>query len=86
MTEDQEEYETDIVKFDGRHQVATTEVAPSALMLAIQKGYEPALIEKAAQTASEEARPITDVRASAEYRKEMVNVFTRRAIMQLAAK
>jgi carbon-monoxide dehydrogenase medium subunit len=38
------------------------------------------LIEKAAQAASDESRPITDVRASADYRKEMVKVFTRYAL------
>lgn len=44
-----------------------------------------ALIEKVAQMASEEARPITDVRASAEYRREMVKVLTRRGITQLTS-
>ncbi len=45
-----------------------------------------ALNEKAAQAAAEEAQPITDVRASAEYRKEMIRVLTRRAIEQVIAK
>lgn len=49
------------------------------------KKVDPALIEKSAQAAADEARPITDVRASAEYRKEMVKVYTRRAIAQLVA-
>lgn len=44
------------------------------------KEIDDALIEDAAQTASDECRAITDVRASAEYRKEMVKVFTRWAI------
>lgn len=35
-----------------------------------------ALIQKVAQAASEESSPISDVRASAEYRKDMVKVFT----------
>ncbi len=42
-----------------------------------------ALIDKSAQAASEEARPITDVRASADYRREIVRVLTRRAINQI---
>lgn len=39
-----------------------------------------ALVEKAAQAASEESSPISDVRASADYRREMVKVFTQYAL------
>jgi len=39
-----------------------------------------ALIEQAAEAAAAESRPITDVRASADYRREMVKVFTQWAI------
>jgi len=39
-----------------------------------------ALIEKCARIASEESKPISDVRASTEYRKEMVKVLVRKAI------
>jgi carbon-monoxide dehydrogenase medium subunit len=42
------------------------------------------LIEKAAQTASDESSPIDDVRSSAEYRREMVKIYTRDAIRQAA--
>ena len=45
-----------------------------------------ALINRSAQAASDEARPISDVRASAQYRKEMVKVFTRRALREAMAK
>ncbi len=38
------------------------------------------LIEEAAQMASEEAKPISDIRGFAEYRKELVKVLTGRAV------
>ena len=45
-----------------------------------------ALIEKCAVTAAGEAKPISDVRGSAEYRKEMVAVYTRRALKSFISK
>ena len=48
MTEEQEEY-IDIKKFESRHPESAVVVqnnGPSELMMAIQKGYDPALIEK----------------------------------------
>lgn len=46
------------------------------------KGKKPgdALVEEVAQTASEEARPISDVRASASYRTTMCRVLVKRAL------
>ena len=43
------------------------------------------LIEKAAIAAMNESRPISNVRASADYRREMVAVLTRRALQQALA-
>lgn len=49
------------------------------------KKIEESLIEKVAQAASDEAHPISDVRASAKYRKEIVKVLTLRAIKESGA-
>lgn len=43
------------------------------------------VLEEAGREAAEAARPISDVRASADYRREMVNVLTKRAIKQAVA-
>jgi carbon-monoxide dehydrogenase medium subunit len=40
------------------------------------------LFEEAGVIASGECRPISDIRASAEYRRDMVRVFTRRALLK----
>ncbi len=67
-------------------------VAPTPLRAKKAEGVlrggkiESALIEEAAQVAAGEAQPISDVRASAEYRREIVKVLTRRAIKQMIAK
>ena len=50
----------------------------------IGRPIDAASIAAAAEAAMREARPIGDVRASAEYRREMVRVLTRRAIEQAA--
>jgi xanthine dehydrogenase FAD-binding subunit len=44
------------------------------------KKLTPALIAKAAQITMDQSSPITDTRASAQYRKKMVEVLTRRAL------
>jgi carbon-monoxide dehydrogenase medium subunit len=46
------------------------------------KKIEDQLIHRAAQRASEEAQPISDIRSSADYRREMVKVLTKQAITQ----
>ncbi len=42
------------------------------------------LAEKAARTASDESSPIDDIRGSAEYRREMIKIVARDAIIQAA--
>jgi CO/xanthine dehydrogenase FAD-binding subunit len=44
---------------------------------------DPARLEEAARMAADEARPITDVRATQEYRRAMVEVFVRRTLEEL---
>ncbi len=46
------------------------------------KVIEDKLIDKVAEVAAQEARPISDVRGSASYRKEMISVLTKQAIKQ----
>ena len=46
------------------------------------KNLDEEIIESAAETASKEASPVTDIRASEEYRRDMVRVLTRQAIQQ----
>jgi carbon-monoxide dehydrogenase medium subunit len=63
-------------------------VAPTVLRAfqaeAVLKGKAVAegLIQESAQMASQEAQPISDLRASADYRRTMVAVLTRRAVKQ----
>jgi carbon-monoxide dehydrogenase medium subunit len=68
--------------------IALGAVAPTPIRAkkaeAILKGQRPddALIEKAAQAAAGQSSPIDDHRASAEYRRDMVEVLVKRAIKQ----
>ncbi len=68
--------------------IALTTAAPTPMrakraeQVLIGKSLEDNVIEETAQTASEEARPRTSMRGTAEYRREMVKVLTRRALKQ----
>lgn len=52
--------------------------AKNAEKVLVGKKIEDDLLEKAAQVASEEARPIADIHASEEYRRELVRVLVKR--------
>ncbi|MBQ2678400.1 MAG: xanthine dehydrogenase family protein subunit M [Firmicutes bacterium] len=78
------------IKMDGR-KVADCRIAlggvgvtplraPEAEKLLIGNELTEELLEKAGVAASEGCTPISDVRASAEYRKDMVRVYTKRAV------
>ncbi len=59
----------------------TTIRARRAELMLAGRRLTPKLIEEAAQKASEDAKPIDDVRATAWYRRKMVAVATKRAIV-----
>lgn len=50
------------------------------------KNVDEALIMQSAEAAADESRPISDIRGSAEYRRDMVKVFTARAIREVLTK
>lgn len=56
--------------------------APKAEKIVMHKIFNPKLAEKAGLRASKEALPITDVRATQDYRNSMVAVLTKRALLQ----
>lgn len=61
--------------------VATTPVrAPHAEEVLIGNEITDEILEKAGLAAMEDCHPISDVRASAEYRHDMIRVFTKRSI------
>ena len=56
--------------------------APQAEAILAGQPPSPELIEQAAEAAAAEASPISDVRASAAYRRQMVYVLVRRTVQQ----
>jgi CO/xanthine dehydrogenase FAD-binding subunit len=66
--------------------VAPTPIrVPEAEAALVAGGLTPATVEGAAELAMAAARPIGDVRATAEYRREMVGALVRRALAPLLA-
>lgn len=57
---------------------------PDAEKLLIGKKLTPELIDQAAEAAANSCTPISDQRATAEYRKQMVRVWTRHAVEEAA--
>jgi CO/xanthine dehydrogenase FAD-binding subunit len=55
---------------------------PDAEVLLVGKVVTQKLIEEVAEKAAEKARPISDMRASAEYRRELVKVLTQRTLLK----
>lgn len=63
--------------------VATTPIrAPKAEEALKGNKITPEVLEKVAEAAMDSCSPISDIRASKEYRKAMIGVFTKRAILQ----
>lgn len=63
--------------------VAATPIrAPRAEEALIGKALTDEVIVRASEEAMNSCHPISDIRASAEYRKDMIRVFTKRAIKQ----
>lgn len=63
--------------------VAPTPIrAPDAERLLINKEINDVLAREAGKVASQESRPISDIRATEEYRRDMVRVLTQRGIME----
>lgn len=74
----------------GKCQIALGAVAPTPIRatkaenLLQGKKLEPQILEKAGIQAMEEAKPISDHRGSAEYRREMVKALTIRTVQEAA--
>ncbi|MFI5281090.1 MAG: FAD binding domain-containing protein [Gemmatimonadales bacterium] len=70
----------------GKARIALASVAPTpvraltAEQALVGKPLTPALIERAAELAVEAAKPISDQRGSADYRRHLVRVLTRRTL------
>lgn len=63
--------------------VAPTPIrAPTAEAVLRHKDIDDDLVMEASKKASQDAKPIADIRASKEYRTEMIRVLTKRAIMK----
>lgn len=77
-----------VMKEEGKIKMAFGAVAPTPIRLYKTEDYlnsnelSDAVIEEACKMAAEEVVPIDDLRASKEYRKEMVRVMLRRSLVE----
>jgi CO/xanthine dehydrogenase FAD-binding subunit len=72
-----------VTRLQGQVRIALGAVAPTVIRARNAERRYPD-IEAAAEAAMQEAKPISNVRASADYRREMVRVLTRRALQAVA--
>jgi len=77
-----------VVKRDGKYGISFGAVAPTPIRLPKTEAYlnenalSEAVIEQACKLALEEVSPISDVRATKEYRQEMVQVMLRNSLSE----
>ncbi len=76
-----------LIKDDAGYRIAMGSVAPTPIRLTKTEAYlngagelTKEVIEKAAEMAKNEITPIDDVRATKEYRRDMVEIITRRSL------
>jgi carbon-monoxide dehydrogenase medium subunit len=66
--------------------VAPTVMRATEAEAVLSKSLSPEAVQKAAEAAAEQSKPISDIRASETYRRAMVRNMTRRAVENVIAK
>ncbi len=79
-----------VAKLDGEYRIALGAVAPTPLRIfeaeeiLKEKRVTPALLDEVGKIIEKAVKPITDLRGSAEYRREMSVVLTKRLLKELS--